>query len=285
MDKEKGKSTYMNFLRISAENAEFQIIESLKTNRTKRAKHKEIYIEGIESIKQAISAKLEITRIVFADHKKLSGWAQQLVSNYPNAKLIEMSEPLYKKLCDRDEPTEIVVTAKIDTATIDTITMSDTPCVLIFDRPSDHGNFGSIIRSANSFNVDAVFIVGHGIDYHDPKVIRSSLGSVFHSQIVNIESMDQLQQWIHEQKKNSNIQIVGTDSTGTVSLLHNELKKPIVLILGNEAKGMSVGLKEICDYITKIPISGNVNSLNVSCAGSIFLWDIYRNSNNNGTTA
>lgn len=285
MDKEKGKSTYMIFLRISAENAEFQIIESLKTNRTKRAKHKEIYIEGIESIKQAISAKLEITRIVFADRKKLSGWAQQLVSNYPNAKLIEMSEPLYKKLCDRDEPTEIVVTAKIDTATIDTITMSDTPCVLIFDRPSDHGNFGSIIRSANSFNVDAVFIVGHGIDYHDPKVIRSSLGSVFHSQIVNIESMDQLQQWIHEQKKNSNIQIVGTDSTGTVSLLHNELKKPIVLILGNEAKGMSVGLKEICDYITKIPISGNVNSLNVSCAGSIFLWDIYRNSNNNGTTA
>lgn len=275
----------MIFLRISAENAEFQIIESLKTNRTKRAKHKEIYIEGIESIKQAISAKLEITRIVFADRKKLSGWAQQLVSNYPNAKLIEMSEPLYKKLCDRDEPTEIVVTAKIDTATIDTITMSDTPCVLIFDRPSDHGNFGSIIRSANSFNVDAVFIVGHGIDYHDPKVIRSSLGSVFHSQIVNIESMDQLQQWIHEQKKNSNIQIVGTDSTGTVSLLHNELKKPIVLILGNEAKGMSVGLKEICDYITKIPISGNVNSLNVSCAGSIFLWDIYRNSNNNGTTA
>lgn len=275
----------MIFLRISAENAEFQIIESLKTNRTKRAKHKEIYIEGIESIKQAISAKLEITRIVFADRKKLSGWAQQLVSNYPNAKLIEMSEPLYKKLCDRDEPTEIVVTAKIDTATIDTITMSDTPCVLIFDRPSDHGNFGSIIRSANSFNVDAVFIVGHGIDYHDPKVIRSSLGNVFHSQIVNIESMDQLQQWIHEQKKNSNIQIVGTDSTGTVSLLHNELKKPIVLILGNEAKGMSVGLKEICDYITKIPISGNVNSLNVSCAGSIFLWDIYRNSNNNGTTA
>ena len=128
-------------------------------------------------------------------------------------------------------------------------------------------------------------MIGHGIDYYDPKVIRSSLGSVFHSQIVNIESMDHLNNWISDQKVKNNIQIVGTDSTGTVSLMTNKLKTPIALILGNEAKGMSVGLKEVCDFITKIPISGNVNSLNVSCAGSIFLWNIYQNSNDHLTTA
>ncbi len=275
----------MKSLRISSENAEYQIIESLKTNRSKRAKHREMFIEGIESIKQAVLAKNEITRIITVDISKLSGWAIQLISRCDSAKIIEMSDQLYKKLCDREEPTEIVVTAKINLLTIDKVIISKEPFVLIFDRPSDHGNFGSIIRSANSFNVDAIFIVGHGIDYYDPKVIRSSLGSIFHSQIINIESMEQLNTWIKEQKVKTNIQIVGTDSAGTVSLLNKKLRRPIALILGNEAKGMSVGLKEICDYITKIPISGNVNSLNVSCAGSIFLWDIYQNSNDHLTIA
>ena len=275
----------MNYLKITAENAEFQIIESLKTNRTKRLKHREIFIEGIESIKQAVNARVEFTRIITIDTQILSGWAKQLITNNKNVKVIEMSELLYKKLCDREEPSEIIATAKLNYLSLDRTVLSNKPFVLMFDRPSDHGNFGSIIRSANSFNVDAIFIIGHGIDYYDPKVIRSSLGSVFHTQIVNIESMGQLIAWIKNQKKESNIQIVGTDSTGTVSLIDNELKRPIALILGNEAKGMSVGLKEICDFITKIPITGNVNSLNVSCAGSIFLWDIYRNSNDHLTTA
>lgn len=277
-EKSKRKKIVMSILRITAENSEYQIIESLKTNRTKRAKHKEIFIEGIESIKQAISSKIEITRVITTDLNKLSGWAQQLVANNNKAKIIEMSEELYNKLCDREEPTEIVVTARITILSLDKIRISKNPFVLIFDRPSDHGNFGSIIRSANSFNVDAVFIVGHGIDCYDPKVIRSSLGSIFHSQIVNIESMVQLTHWISEQKILNNIQIVGTDSTGSVSLINHKLITPIGLILGNEAKGMSISLKDVCDYIVKIPISGNVNSLNVSCAGSIFLWDVYRNS-------
>ena len=275
----------MNVLKITAENAEYQIIESLKTNRTKRAKHKEIFIEGIESIKQAILSNIEITRFITTDLNKLSDWAKQLVTSFNNSKIIEMSENLYNKLCDREEPTEIIITARINFLSLDKIKLSKNPFVLIFDRPSDHGNFGSIIRSANSFNVDAVFIVGHGIDYYDPKVIRSSLGSIFHSQIINIESMEQLISWISKQKLLNNIQIVGTDSTGSVSLINNKLKTPIVIILGNEAKGMSVSLKGVCDYIVKIPISGNVNSLNVSCAGSIFLWDVYRNSMDHLTTA
>ena len=179
----------MNYLKITAENAEFQIIESLKTNRTKRLKHREIFIEGIESIKQAVNARVEFTRIITIDTQILSGWAKQLITNNKNVKVIEMSELLYKKLCDREEPSEIIATAKLNYLSLDRTVLSNKPFVLMFDRPSDHGNFGSIIRSANSFNVDAIFIIGHGIDYYDPKVIRSSLGSVFHTQIVNIESM------------------------------------------------------------------------------------------------
>ena len=72
------------------------------------------------------------------------------------------------------------------------------------------------------------------------------------------------------------MEIVGTDSQGDVSIKDCKLKRPIMLIIGNEAKGMSVKLREVCDKIIKIPIEGNVNSLNVSCAASIVMWEIYK---------
>ncbi|MBI2332877.1 MAG: RNA methyltransferase [Chloroflexi bacterium] len=265
-------------LTISVENAEFQIIQSLKLNRAKRHKAQEVFVEGIESIKQAVSAGLEITRIITPDLDKLSGWSKDLIRSNPKAKMIEMSFDLYKSLCDRDEPSEIVITAKVDFLSMDDLQLPSKPFVLIFDRPSDMGNLGSLIRSANSFGVDAILIIGHGVDVYDPKVIRSSLGSIFHSRIVNVQSMPEFETWIANQRNTNQLSVVGTDSTGDVSLISHKLARPIAVVLGNEAKGMSVALKELCDYVVSIPVVGAVNSLNVASAGSIILWDVYKNS-------
>ena len=267
----------MKKLSISTKNSEFQIIQALKLNRVKRNRSNEVFVEGIESIKQIITAGVEITRIIVHDQKRLSNWGSNLIENCQTT-VIEMDFELYKELCDREEPSEMLVTAKIKPLSLEKLSLPENPFVLIFDRPSDHGNLGSIIRSANSFNVDAIFILGHTIDIYDPKVIRSSLGSIFHSRIIHIQSMQELEDWIKDQKHKNNISIVGTDSTGDVSLAERELRKPIALVLGNEAKGMSVALKNLCDFIISIPMSGSVNSLNVASAGSILLWDVYKNS-------
>ncbi|GAB1471483.1 TrmH family RNA methyltransferase [Chloroflexota bacterium] len=264
-------------LTISVENAEFQIIQSLKLNRTKRHKAQEVFVEGIESIKQAVSAGVEITRIITVDVEKLSAWSRDLIRSQPKSKVIEMSFDLYKSLCDRDEPSEILITAKVNFLGMDDLQLPPKPFLLVFDRPSDMGNLGSLIRSANSFGVDAILIIGHGVDVYDPKVIRSSLGSIFHSKIALVQSMPEFEAWITAQKRLSNLNVVGTDSTGDVSLMSQPLVKPIAVVLGNEAKGMSVALKKLCDYVVSIPVSGAVNSLNVACAGSIILWDVYRN--------
>jgi TrmH family RNA methyltransferase len=80
-------------------------------------------------------------------------------------------------------------------------------------------------------------------------------------------------------KNNKKMLIIGTDSGGSVSLAQEALKKPIMVIIGNEAKGMSVKLKNLCDKIIQIPVSGKVNSLNVACAASIIIWEVYKNTN------
>jgi 23S rRNA (uridine2479-2'-O)-methyltransferase len=267
----------MNSLYISVENAEYQIIKSIKLNRAKRNKLHEIFIEGIECIKQAINANIEITRIIIKNMTVLSKWGKDVIRQNNNAKIIEMSNILFNKLADKTDPSEMLITARIKQNEINDIN-NENPFIIVFDRPSDYGNLGSIIRSANAFNVDGIFIIGHGIDIYESKVIRSSLGSIFFTKIMVIESMKVLLEYIRNQKEKNNMEIVGTDSDGALSIQDCKINRPIMLIIGNEAKGMSIGLKEICDKIIRIPIEGNINSLNVSCAASIMMWEVYKNN-------
>jgi TrmH family RNA methyltransferase len=265
-------------MRINTENDEYQIIESLKLNRTKRAKAHEIFIEGIESIKQALKANLEISRIITVQNTTLSDWAKDVIVRQGKARIIEMSESLYQKLCDRQEPSEMLVTAKINMLKLSELQLPAKPFILLFDRPSDTGNLGSVMRSANAFNVDALLILGHAIDVYDPKTIRASLGSVFHTRIVLIESFAELEAFIQSEKARSGIKVFGTDTKGDITLMEEYLQRPVIIALGNEAKGISVALKNICDGIVGIPITGQVNSLNVASAASIFMWEIFKNS-------
>ncbi|EKJ88629.1 TrmH family RNA methyltransferase [Leptospira meyeri] len=264
-------------LKISVKNSEFQILLALRTNRSKRSQEKEVFVEGTECIKQLIDARWEITRILFRDGVRLSQWAESVLKKYPKAKQFEVSSDLFLELSEKENPSELIVTAKIHRNDFQNLDPPTHPFYLLFDRPSDLGNFGSILRSADAFQVDVVFVLGHSIDVYDPKVIRASLGSIFHTKLVFLESVASLELFLRKEKKRCNLQVIGSDSSGTESLEKTNLQTPVLIILGNEAKGMSVHLQSLCDLIVKIPMSGVVNSLNVACAGSILLWEVTRN--------
>jgi TrmH family RNA methyltransferase len=281
---------------VQTENAEFQIIRALKISRTKRAGRGEIFIEGTESIKMAVKAKLEITRVIVAASAAglpargaaaagpqglgqeklwpgLSQWARDLIRDTPGARVLELADPLYDQLCDRASPPEMLVTARRKSLSLEDLALPDNPFILLFDRPSDLGNLGSVIRSLNALGGDALLILGHGVDVYDPKVIRSSLGSVFFTPVVTLRSNGELGGFIAEQKKRNGLTVWGTDSKGAVPLGSARLRRPLLLVIGNEAKGMSAALTQLCDGIVSIPLTGNVNSLNVACAASICMWE------------
>jgi TrmH family RNA methyltransferase len=261
---------------ISSKNAEYQIIEALKLNRLKRNKLHEIFVEGIECIKQAIRANVEITRIITRDIDSLSGWGKDLIKKYGGVKIVEMPDELYNNLSDKTNPSELLITAKVKRNRLEDLNTED-PFIVVFDRPGDHGNLGSIIRSANAFKVDGILIMGHGIDVYETKVIRASMGSVFFTKVVTLDSMETLEGYIKTQRIKNNMEIIGTDSTGAVSIGDRKITRPVMVVIGNEAKGISVKLKGLCNKIIRIPTEGEVNSLNVSNAASIIMWEIYKN--------
>jgi TrmH family RNA methyltransferase len=264
---------------IRTNNDAYQVLMALKTNRKKRSELGEIFIEGIEAIKQAVaSPAVRPRKVLFTDYDGLSDWGKRFIDSAGFQEIIRLEPGLYEGLSDKNEPSEIMMTAGCDLPVLSDIALPEKPFIVISDRPSDCGNLGALIRTANSFGVDAFITHGHCVDFFDPKVIRSSLGAVFHTRICHVDAYQTLADWLNILKSRHNLSIIGTDSNGTVSAQDKSLSRPVALILGNEAKGISVRLRQLSDQIVSIPIQGAVNSLNVACAGSILMWQIRINS-------
>jgi TrmH family RNA methyltransferase len=276
---------------IQKENDEYQIISALKGSRQKRRHFGEAFVEGTECIRQADRAGLPFTRIIsaggmhaggkHAGEKKLSDWAEELIRRHDEAARIEMAAPLYRALCDREEAPELLATVKTPAPVLENLRLPPAylppePFIVLFDRPSDFGNLGSLVRAANAFGADAVFITGHGVDVWEPKVIRASLGAVFHTPVLYIDSTQSLESFIRREKARNGLFIAGTDSSGAEPLPRAGLKRPVMVLIGNEAKGLSVALQGLCDVMVKIPLAGGraVNSLNAAGAASIIMYQV-----------
>ncbi|MGX7590744.1 TrmH family RNA methyltransferase [Candidatus Karelsulcia muelleri] len=136
------------------------------------------------------------------------------------------------------------------------------------------GNIGAILRTASAVGADAVFICDENIELYNPNIVRSSLGSVFNNNIA-ISNTKYIISWL----KKKEIKIFPTSVSESAQMLYNINFKniPLALVIGQEKKGLSkVWFKEASDII-QIPIKNKyIDSLNVSNATAIILFEIYR---------
>jgi TrmH family RNA methyltransferase len=269
----------MRRLRIQRENATYQLLNAIKTNRQKRAKRGEIFVEGVAPINAAADAGLSALQVVHAETTRLSGWAHETIERLQPETLITLSQDLMARVSDRTDPSELVVVFERPKPDLAHIEANPSSCIAIFDRPSNTGNLGSAVRSCNAFGIAGVVTTGHGVDIYDPQLIRASLGAVFSTTVVHEPSTRELIQWLeHLRARLDGMEVIGTDSEGEASLREAELNRPVVLIFGNEATGLSVALRSAVDRVLAIPIEGTVNSLNLACAASVFLYSVKPNA-------
>lgn len=262
--------------KIYSENSEFQLIEVLKRNREKRNKLKEFFIEGVKSINYAIENNWHINSFIYSNEKPLSEWANNVLKN-SNADIhIELPPKLMDKLSDKDEDySEIVAVAKMPDNDLSRIKIRSDMLVVVFDRPSSHGNLGTLIRSCEALRVDGLIITGHAVDLYDPKTIRASMGTFFAIPTIRLESHNELLPWINDIRNQfNNFRVIGSTSKAQVLIEEVDLTNPMLLLIGNETYGLSNNYKEICDELVKIPMYGKITSFNVACASSIMLYEI-----------
>ena len=146
------------------------------------------------------------------------------------------------------------------------------PFFLIVDLIEDPQNFGSILRIADCAGIHAVVYQQKRSVGLVPSVWKASSGAVWH---VNLVDMNNIKYAIKE-FKNYGIKIIGAEASGEKIFWDADFKKPLAIVVGSEGKGLRHTVKQMCDEIIKIPMKGHVNSLNVSVATGILLFEVIR---------
>lgn len=269
----------MKVLKITKENTQFQIINALKTNREKRNRQGFLF-EGVRNINNAIQYSWKIKAFFYSSQKGLSDWAKGVLKQSQVEIQYDLSLELLDKLSNKEEASELLALAEIPKDDLAKIPIKDDLLVVVFDRPSNPGNLGTIIRTCDALGADGLIITGHAVDVYDPETISATTGSLFSLPIVRLPSQKELKPWIQEAKeKYPDLRVVGTDEKGDQTIYEYEFKKPVVLLAGNEKWGLSAGYKEMADDMVKIPMQGSASSLNVAVATSIIVSEIKRQRN------
>ena len=144
---------------------------------------------------------------------------------------------------------------------------------LLLDGVQDPGNLGTIVRSAVAFNIDTIVLSNDTVDLYNPKVLRSTQGMIFHTNIIECDLVDVINK-LHDK----NITVYGTDVNNGIDAreLSSLDKTSFALVMGNEGNGVRKEVKELCDKNLYINMNENVESLNVGVATSILLYELGR---------
>lgn len=264
--------------KIFSENNDFQRFEVIKRNREKRTKYNEFFVEGVKSINYAIENNWNIKSLIYTKEKPLSEWANNILNSSKAETHFELPSILVDKLSDKEEDTsEILAVVSMPSNDLSRIKIKKDMLIVVFDRPSSHGNLGTLIRSCEALKVDGVIVTGHAVDLFDPKTIRASMGTFFAVPTIRLQSHNELMPWFNDIRNQfPNFQVVGSTSKSENLIEDVDLTNPTVLLIGNETYGLSNNYKQICDKLVRIPMYGKITSFNVSCAASIMLYEIDR---------
>ena len=266
-----------SYKKIFSRNNDFQHAEVLIRNRQKRTSFGEILVEGVIPINRLLKSSWQISSLFFSNSAELSRWARDVIKASRAEHHFELPRNLLAELSDKEEPSEILAIVKVPDDDLKRIEVKKVPLILVFDRPSSPGNLGSSIRSADAFGVDGIIVTGHAADVYDPASVRASRGSIFGVPIVRLPSQNELLGWLASFRKHYPIlQIVGSSLDSAAIASKHDFKLPTVLVMGNETFGMSKAYQELCTCSVTIPMYGTADSLNVSCATSILLYEVTR---------
>lgn len=264
-------------LRVSGRNARFQQWEALLRNRTKRQRRGEFLVQGVRPIAMAVEHGWQIRELLYDADVQLSGWARETLDAVRADKFGVSRELMHELGGKADTVPELLAVVALPEDDLCRIPAGPSMLAVVFDRPTSPGNIGTLIRSADAFGASGVIITGHAADVYDPKAVRASTGSLFALPVVRVPAHQAVLSWVAKLRADGiGIAIVGTDEHGALDVAEYDFTQPTLTLIGNETTGLSVGWREACDQLVRVPMSGAASSLNAAAAATVVLYESAR---------
>lgn len=190
--------------------------------------------------------------------------------------LVEVGRRAFERLAFGDRSDGVVLAVRIPERGLDDLALPDAPLVLVTEDVEKPGNLGAILRTADAVAADAVIAAG-GTDLYNPNVIRASIGTVFSLQVAAAPA-PAVAAWLRER----GIRVVASRVDAARLHIEADLTGPVAVVLGSEAEGLSDAWRGPDVEGIRLPMLGVADSLNVSAAGAVLLYEAWRQRRGGG---
>jgi len=253
----------------SKDNPQIKEIISIIENRKNRYKNSLFVAEGLRFCREAVLSNIKIKTVFMSEefiekHAEAAAFFEENCSN-----IFKISENVCKKigttvnsqgvfcLCEMPENNYNLLGDKY----------------IILENLSDPGNIGTVIRTAEAFGISGVILVGNCADIYSPKVLRSTMGTIFRIPIHKFENIIELK----KQLESNGIALYGAVLDKNSKKLSETLfENKVAIAIGNEANGLSDEAKALCDKFIFIEMNGKAESLNAAVAASVIMWELQK---------
>jgi len=253
----------------STSNNQIKNLCNLQKKAKVRNEQKAFVVEGIKMFREAkfrnLIVKAYVSESFVRQHQEemvtMNGMEYEIVS-----------DSVYKTLSDTVSPQGISAIVHMPEYSFDKILEQKEARLLLLEDLQDPGNAGTIVRTAEGAGMDGVILTKNSVDLFNPKVIRSTMGALYRMPFLYVDSMKDAVDKLHEH----GFSLYAAHLNGKADYDQVEYSRKTGIIIGNESRGIQEDTAKQADTLVKIPMEGQVESLNAAVAAAIFMYEVYR---------
>lgn len=220
----------------------------------------EFICDGEKTLKEAISFGAEIKYVLWKETASDISLPNSVQQYTAPSDLFEYASPL------KSSPGPVFTVKIPDREDSDKVTRA-----IVLENLQDPGNVGTVIRTANAFNIDAVILVGACADLYNPKTVRASMGAIFRQKVLEMDVAE-----LREYLDKCGLPLYGAALSDKAKDMRDVSVKHSAVAIGSEGRGLSDELLKVCDGELIIPMNPDSESLNAAVAASVFMWEMSR---------
>ena len=251
----------------STSNPQVKRLLQLQKKSKARNEEKVFLVEGLRMFSEVPKERVEKVYISESLYNR-----KKLVQDLRDFDVEILSDSVFSHVSDTKTPQGILCIVRKKTYDLEKIFKIKNPHFIILDNLQDPGNLGTIVRTAEGAGVDAVFLSKESVDIYNPKTIRSTMGSIYRMPVIYVEDLLKLLKTL----KNQGILSYAAHLEGERSYDLENYQTGTAILIGNEGNGLREEVANAADIRVKIPMQGQVESLNAAVAATVFMFEVAR---------
>ena len=255
----------------STSNARVKRLVNLKKKKKARDEERVFLVEGIRMFREVPTDQLEEVYVSESFYKKEKDTVEAVLQG-TGIRPEELSDTVYAYASDTKTPQGVLCVVRQMEYPLEKVITGQCPMIMVLEHLQDPGNLGTILRTAEGAGVTGIVMDRECVDIYNPKTIRSTMGSIYRMPFCYVEDLKAA----IGQLKEAGIGVYAAHLDGRHDYDEEDYGRPCAFLIGNEGNGLSQETAELADIYIKIPMEGQVESLNAAIAASVLMFEAGR---------